>query len=73
MGFNLSMLNRNGEIDRLLSTFSYPVDKDEIITKAHVVGVNQQAISVMERVLSDDEVFASSEEVQQALRVRQAD
>lgn len=62
MGFDLNQINAGGQLDRVLSTLPYPLDKEEIIAHAQQMGANQQVVGAMRQVLPD-KTFNSAEDV----------
>lgn len=62
--------NMSSALDQVLSTLSFPIDKDEIIQHAQMVGANQQVVSAMKQMLPED-TFRSVEEVKKVIRNKQ--
>lgn len=62
MGFDLNQINAGGQLDRVLSTLPYPLDKEEIIAHAQQMGANQQVVGAMRQVLPN-KTFNSAEDV----------
>jgi uncharacterized protein DUF2795 len=67
MGFDFGQLGHmGGQIDQVLSTLPYPLDKDEICQHARKAGANDQVVGAMERILPD-KMFKSPQEIKDCL------
>lgn len=66
MGFDLNQLNASGQLDRVLSTLPYPLDKEEVIAHAQQMGANQQMVGAMRQALPD-KTFNSAEDIKKVI------
>lgn len=55
----------NGQIDQLLNSLPYPIDKNKLVEIARQRGVNDQVISMMDKL--PDKKFNSADEVKSAV------
>jgi hypothetical protein len=67
MQVDYNQLNQGGQLDKVLSTLPYPLDKDELVMQAQQSGANQQIITAMKQILPD-KTFNSSEDVKKVIR-----
>lgn len=66
MGFDFNQLNAGGQLDRMLSTLPYPLDKEEILAHAQQMGANTQVVGAMRQVLPD-KTFNSAEDIKKII------
>jgi hypothetical protein len=66
MQLDWNQLNQGGQLDKVLSTLPYPLDKDELVTKAQQAGANPEALAAMRQLLPD-ETFNSPEEIKKCI------
>ena len=55
----------NGQVDQLLNSLPYPIDKNKLVEIARQRGVNDQVISMMDQL--PDKKFNSADEVKSAV------
>jgi len=67
MQIDYNQLNQGGQLDRVLSTLPYPLDKNDVVAQAQQAGANPQIIETMRQVLPN-ETFNSPEEVKETIR-----
>lgn len=67
MQLNWNQLNQGGQLDRMLSTLPYPLDKEELIEHAQGAGANPQVISAIKQVLPD-QTFNSPEDIKNIIQ-----
>ena len=66
MQLDWNQLNQGGQLDQVLSTLPYPLDKDEVIAKAQQAGTNPQVLNAIKQVLPD-ETFNSAEDIKKCI------
>ena len=67
MSFDFGQLGQmGGQMDQVLSTLPYPLDKDELCEHARQAGANDQMIGAMERILPD-KTFTSAQDIKNCL------
>lgn len=67
MSFDFGQLGQmGGQIDQVLSTLPYPLDKDEVCQRAKQAGANDQVIGAMQRMLPE-KTFNSPQDVKNFL------
>jgi Protein of unknown function (DUF2795) len=64
MGFDFSQMS--GQIDQVLSTLPYPIDKDQIIQRAEGAGANPQVVGAMKQILPD-KTYNSPEDIKSVI------
>jgi hypothetical protein len=63
MGFDFGQLGQmGGQIDQVLSTLPYPIDKDDLVRRARQAGANEQIVGAMQKTLPD-KTFNSPEDI----------
>lgn len=67
MQIDYNQLNQGGQLDSVLSTLPYPLEKEKLVAQAQQAGANQQIIEAMRQVLPE-ETFNSPEEVKETIR-----
>lgn len=65
MNFDFNQLT-GGQIDRMLSTLPYPLDKEQVIQRAQDAGANPQVVGAMKQVLPD-RTFNSPEDIKKVI------
>lgn len=66
MQLDWNQMNQGGQLDRMLSTLPYPLDKDQVIAKAQQAGTNPQVLKAIKQVLPDD-TFNSPEDIKKCM------
>jgi hypothetical protein len=67
MNFDYERLNQWGpQIDHILDTVPYPIEKDELVLRAQQTGLNPQVIVAMQQILPD-KIFDSSQDIKKFL------
>lgn len=67
MSFDFGQLGQmGGQIDQVLSTLPYPLDKDEVCQRAKQAGANDQVVGAMQRILPD-KTFNSPQDIKNCL------
>lgn len=67
MSFDFGQLGQmSGQIDQVLSTLPYPLDKEELCEHARQAGANDQVIGAMQRILPD-KTFNSAQDIKNCL------
>ena len=67
MQLDWNQLNQGGQLDKMLSTLPYPLDKDEVVAKAQQAGANPQIITAMRQALPD-QTFKSVEDIKKCMQ-----
>jgi hypothetical protein len=67
MQIDYNQLNQGGQLDKVLGTLPYPLDKDELVVHAQQAGANPQMITAIKQVLPD-KTFNSPEDVKKIIR-----
>ncbi len=67
MQFDYNQLNQGGQLDKVLSTLPYPLDKDQLVMKAQQAGANPQMISAIKQALPD-QTFNSAEDIKKSIQ-----
>ena len=67
MQLDWNQLNQGGQLDKVLSTLPYPLDKDEVIAQAQQAGTNPQVLKAIKQVLPD-ETFNSAEDIKKVIQ-----
>lgn len=67
MQIDWNQINQGGQLDKVLSTFSYPMDKDEVIAEAQQAGANPQVVSAIKQVLPD-KTYNSADEIKTSIQ-----
>lgn len=63
MNFDMGQLGQMGpQIDQVLSSLPYPINKDDLVMRARQVGANDQVVGAMQRMLPD-KTFNSPQEI----------
>jgi hypothetical protein len=71
MNFDYGQLSQMGpQIDQVLSTLPYPIDKDELVQRAQQAGANPQVVGAMRQILPD-KTFNSSQDIKKFLTGQQ--
>lgn len=68
MSIDYDQLNQGGQLDTLLSTLPYPLNKEEIIEYAETEMIQTQVVNALKRVLPKKE-FTSAEDIQQSFQL----
>ena len=66
MQLDWNQMNQGGQLDKMLSTLPYPLDKEEVVAKAQQAGANPQIITAMKQVLPD-QTFKSVEDIKKCI------
>lgn len=67
MSFDFGQLGQlGGQIDQVLSTLPYPIDKEDLCEHARQAGANDQIVGAMERILPD-KTFNSAQDIKSCL------
>jgi hypothetical protein len=67
MQLDWNQLNQGGQLDKVLSTLPYPLDKDQVIAKAQQAGTNPQVLKAIKQVLPD-KTFNSAEDIKNVMQ-----
>jgi hypothetical protein len=67
MQLDWNQLNQGGQLDKMLSTLPYPLDKDELVMQAQQAGANPQVLSAIKQALPD-KTFNSAEEIKTSIQ-----
>lgn len=67
MQIDYNQLNQGGQLDRMLSTLPYPLDKNEVVAQAQQAGANPQVLNAIKQVLPD-KTFKSAEEIKTSIQ-----
>jgi len=67
MQIDYNQLNQGGQLDRMLSTLPYPLDKNEVVAQAQQAGANPQVVNAIKQVLPE-QTFTSAEDVKQCIQ-----
>lgn len=67
MSIDFNQLNQGGQLDKVLSTLPYPLDKDEVVAHAQKAGANPQMIAAIKQALPD-ETYDSPEDIKKVIR-----
>jgi hypothetical protein len=62
MTFDYGQLNQQGQIDQVLSTLPYPIDKADLLQRARQAGANEQIVGAMQQALPD-KTFDSPQDI----------
>lgn len=54
------------QIDQVLSTLPYPIDKDDVVLRAQQAGANPQVLGAMKQILPD-QTFNSPQDIKKHL------
>lgn len=54
------------QIDQVLSTLPYPIDKDDVVLRAQQAGANPQVLGAMKQILPD-QTFNSPQDIKKCL------
>lgn len=66
MQLDWNQMNQGGQLDKVLSTLPYPVDKEQVIAKAQQAGTNPQVLKAIKQALPD-ETFNSVEDIKRCI------
>lgn len=67
MSFDFGQLGQmGGQIDSVLSTLPYPLDKAELCQRAKQAGANDQVVGAMQKILPD-KTFNSPQDIKDCL------
>ncbi len=67
MQIDFNQLNQGGQLDKVLSTLPYPLDKDKLVAQAQQAGANPQIIAAIKQALPD-QTFNSPEDIKNIIR-----
>lgn len=67
MQLDWNQLNQGGQLDRMLSTLPYPLDKNEVVAQAQQAGANPQVVNAIKQALPD-KTFNSAEEIKTSIQ-----
>lgn len=67
MQIDFNQLNQGGQLDKVLSTLPYPLDKDKLVAQAQQAGANPQIIAAIKQALPD-QTFNSPENIKNIIR-----
>lgn len=67
MQIDWNQINQGGQLDKVLSSLPYPLDKNEVVAHAQQVGANPQVLKAMKQVLPD-QTFNSSEDIKKCIQ-----
>jgi hypothetical protein len=67
MQIDFTQLNQGGQLDKVLSTLPYPLDKDELVVHAQRAGANPQMITAIKQVLPD-QTFKSAQDIKNVMQ-----
>lgn len=67
MQIDFNQLNQGGQLDRVLNTLPYPLNKKNLIDRAEEAGANPQIVNAMKQVLPD-QTFNSAEDIKKVIR-----
>lgn len=64
MSFDMGQIGP--QIDQVLSTLPYPINKDDLVVRAKRAGANDQIVGAMQRMLPD-KTFNSAQEIKDSI------
>lgn len=67
MQIDWNQINQGGQLDKVLSSLPYPLDKNEVVAHAQQVGANPQVLKAMKQVLPD-QTFNSPEDIKKCIQ-----
>ena len=67
MQLDYNQLNQGGQLDRMLTSLPYPLDKDELVVHAQQAGANPQMLSVIKKALPD-QTFKSADDIKKCIQ-----
>ena len=67
MQIDYNQLNQGGQLDKMLSTLPYPLDKDEVVAQAQQAGANPQVVEAIKQVLPE-QTFNSAEDIKRSIQ-----
>ena len=67
MQIDYNQLNQGGQLDKVLSTLPYPLDKDQLVMKAQQAGANPQMMTAIKQALPD-QTFTSAEDIKKVMQ-----
>lgn len=67
MQIDYNQLNQGGQLDKVLSTLPYPLDKNEVVAQAQQFGANPQMLNAIKQVLPD-RTFNSADEIKTSIQ-----
>lgn len=66
MQLDWNQVNQGGQLDQVLSSLPYPLDKDELVVYAQHAGADAQMITAIKQTLPD-QTFNSAEDVKKCI------
>lgn len=71
MNFDYERLSQmENQIDQVLSTLPYPIDKEELVLRTQQAGANPEVVGAMRQILPDA-IFNSSQDIKKFFSSRQ--